>query len=51
MVGWLRGLDAHFACGAIGIAQSTYIDLARQTRDPRVARRVEDHVRACDLQA
>jgi tetratricopeptide (TPR) repeat protein len=25
--------------GAIGIAQSTYLDLARQTRDPRVARR------------
>lgn len=25
--------------GAIGIAQSTYLDLARQTQDPRVARR------------
>ncbi len=25
--------------GAIGIAQSTYLDLARQTRDPRIARR------------
>jgi tetratricopeptide (TPR) repeat protein len=25
--------------GAIGIAQATYLDLARQTRDPRVARR------------
>ena len=25
--------------GAIGVAQSTYLDLARQTQDPRVARR------------
>lgn len=25
--------------GAIGIAQSTYLDLARETRDPRIARR------------
>jgi predicted Zn-dependent protease len=25
--------------GAIGIAQSTYLDLARQTQDPRIARR------------
>ena len=28
--------------GAIGIAQSTYLDLARQTRDPRVARRAAE---------
>ncbi len=28
--------------GEIGIAQSTYLDLARQTRDPRVARRAAE---------
>ncbi|MEW6118528.1 MAG: tetratricopeptide repeat protein [Pseudomonadota bacterium] len=28
--------------GAIGIAQSTYLDLARQTRDPRIARRAAE---------
>ena len=28
--------------GAIGIAQSTYMDLARQTRDPRIARRAAE---------
>ncbi|HJX57310.1 MAG TPA: hypothetical protein VJ325_01175, partial [Thiobacillus sp.] len=25
--------------GAIGVAQSTYLDLARETQDPRIARR------------
>jgi tetratricopeptide (TPR) repeat protein len=28
--------------GAIGVAQSTYLDLARQTRDPRIARRAAE---------
>jgi tetratricopeptide (TPR) repeat protein len=28
--------------GEIGIAQSTYLDLARQTRDPRIARRAAE---------
>jgi tetratricopeptide (TPR) repeat protein len=28
--------------GAIGIAQSTYLDLARQTQDPRIARRAAE---------
>jgi tetratricopeptide (TPR) repeat protein len=28
--------------GAIGIAQSTYLDLARQTKDPRIARRAAE---------
>ena len=28
--------------GAIGIAQSAYLDLARQTRDPRIARRAAE---------
>lgn len=28
--------------GAIGLAQSTYLDLARETRDPRVARRAAE---------
>ncbi|MHB1084098.1 MAG: tetratricopeptide repeat protein [Thiobacillus sp.] len=28
--------------GAIGIAQSTYLDLARQTHDPRIARRAAE---------
>jgi tetratricopeptide (TPR) repeat protein len=28
--------------GAIGVAQSTYLDLARQTRDPRVAQRAAE---------
>jgi Flp pilus assembly protein TadD len=28
--------------GSIGIAQSTYLDLARQTRDPRIARRAAE---------
>jgi tetratricopeptide (TPR) repeat protein len=28
--------------GAIGIANSTYLDLARQTRDPRIARRAAE---------
>jgi tetratricopeptide (TPR) repeat protein len=28
--------------GAIGVAQSTYLDLARQTRDPRIARRATE---------
>ncbi len=28
--------------GAIGVAQSTYLDLARETRDPRIARRAAE---------
>lgn len=28
--------------GAIGVAQSTYLDLARQTQDPRIARRAAE---------
>ncbi|MDP1643876.1 MAG: tetratricopeptide repeat protein [Thiobacillus sp.] len=28
--------------GAIGVAQSTYLDLARQTKDPRIARRAAE---------